>query len=257
MNKLKTLMLGTALIAITVNAQEIGKPAPDFKYNILNGGSFTLSEQVGKVVAIFSFGYNCGFCVTSGPYVQAGLVEHYADNNEIIIIGLDMWDGAAASVTTFKNNTGLSIPLLLIASSFGSSYNTSHDRLFVIDKQGILAYRSTAAAGDDVDNAVTAIDAALGAPVGINSLEPGEFDFTIYPNPAQNLVNLSFTLAQAGEVSAKIVSIDGRTILESGIESFTQGPNQISFEVSNLNGGIYFSVLEYNGIQTVQKLLIN
>jgi len=59
----KTLILLAAMaLAVTTQAAEIGKPAPDFTATDINGKTVKLSDYKGKVVVIESYNSDCPFC---------------------------------------------------------------------------------------------------------------------------------------------------------------------------------------------------
>ena len=51
----------------------------------------------------------------------------------IYYLGLDVWDGNSSSVDAFETVTEVSFPLLLNASSVARDYETTYDRIVVID----------------------------------------------------------------------------------------------------------------------------
>lgn len=61
----------------------------------------------------------------------------------------------------------------------------------------------------------------------------------IYPVPAMNVLHVGFTLASAETVKCSIVDMQGRQ-MESVVENFEAGNQEISFNVSALNSGVYF-----------------
>jgi peroxiredoxin len=59
----KTLILLTAtVLALSVQAVEIGKPAPDFTATDINGKTIKLSDYKGKLVVIESYNSDCPYC---------------------------------------------------------------------------------------------------------------------------------------------------------------------------------------------------
>ena len=69
----------------------------------------------------------------------------------------------------------------------------------------------------------------------------------VHPNPAQDIIELSWKHTQNIDIS--IIDILGKKKLD------TTGDNEFkSLNVSNLEKGIYFLILDKN---TVQKLIIN
>jgi len=64
----------------------IGKPAPDFTLIDIEGNTFKLSNQFGKVVLLDFFATWCGPCKTMIPILQ----ELREDFNSIIILSIDV-----------------------------------------------------------------------------------------------------------------------------------------------------------------------
>ena len=81
--------------AEAVPASGSGPPAPDFTVPMLNGGTFTLSEQQGKPVILFAMAYWCGTCV---PEAQALAELHRKYGDRLSIIALDV-DPSSTSET--------------------------------------------------------------------------------------------------------------------------------------------------------------
>lgn len=257
MKKVQLFLLVNLIITSIGMGQEIGNPAPDFTLQDQNGQSFTLSEQVGKVVVIFVFGYSCPYCVSSGPVIEENLVKPYSGNEDYIIVGVDIWDGAAGAVATFRNNTGLTIPLLLNASGLASSYNTVQDRLFVVDKEGLLVHRSNTAAINDYNSVVSIVNGELDIISDIEQFHTYDLSLSIFPNPTiGEELNLSFTLPEGGLVNIKIVGSDGRILVLPVTEYFIKGENHLTWSTGNIPSGLYYAVITYKGRQIHRKILI-
>jgi len=72
---------------------------------------------------------------------------------------IDVWDGAEPQAEIFTANSGVTFPLLLRGAQGGilSHYNTTYHYMFVIDGDGVIAWR-----GDFVEATVrAAIDEAI------------------------------------------------------------------------------------------------
>ncbi|NJK94095.1 MAG: TlpA family protein disulfide reductase [Bacteroidales bacterium] len=115
--------------------------APEFSLGSLSGMPVMLSDYSDKVVVLFFFGNNCPSCKAAAPAIESMLAAPFAGRTDYQIIGLDQWNGNAASVQAFKTATGVSFPLLLNAASVSAEYKTTYDRLVVIDKSGNIVFQ--------------------------------------------------------------------------------------------------------------------
>jgi hypothetical protein len=81
-------------------------------------------------------------------------------------------------------------------------------------------------------------------------------EMQIFPNPASDVVNVSFYLSESSDVTISVVDMVGKQVYrnEVGTESF--GPRQYKVNTSNLQSGIYFMRLEIGSTSHVQKISI-
>lgn len=255
-----SISLTALLISTGVQAQNVGETAPDFTLDKLSGGSWTLSDFSGKVISIFVFGFNCGFCETAAPTLQKELVDNYAGVEEYVAIAIDAWDGSVTAVQQFKDKTGMTIPMLLNGSSFASLYDTPHDRLLVINANGTLVHKGTGQANSDRINAIEKINAELGsnAPTAIENFnaETGSFSASVFPNPARENLTLRIDIPSSGMVSVQIVGIDGRVLGHPVNEEFVQGNHDLNLRLDGLSAGMYYSLIRYNDQTISSKFII-
>lgn len=158
-------------------AQQVGNPAPDFEVSLVDGGTFKLSEQMGKVVFLFLFGNTCPSCIAAGPSIESNIHQQYIGDPNYVAVGLDIWDGSSAAVNGFRNQTGITFPLAKNSSFVASDYSTTYDRLMVIDANGILAHKGVIGAGSDINNTRQAIASSLEAIVA-DPCETAEINIT-------------------------------------------------------------------------------
>ncbi|WP_289055465.1 peroxiredoxin family protein [Carboxylicivirga marina] len=135
--------------------------APDFSLTSLSGTTVSLQDFDNKVLVMFFLGNSCPACKTAAPKIQTQIADAYASNSNVAIIGLDQWNGTKASVQGFKNTTGITFPLLLNASKVASDYNTTYDRLVVVNKDGDIVFKGTQGASKDIAAALSIIDDSL------------------------------------------------------------------------------------------------
>jgi peroxiredoxin len=135
--------------------------APDFTLKSLSGSDVKLSNYSNKVVVLFFFGNGCPSCKAAAPSVESMLVTPYSSRTDYVVLGLDQWNGNAASVEAFKVSTGVTFPLLLNASGVAADYKTTFDRMVVIDKAGNIAFTGKKAVSSDITDVKTKVDELL------------------------------------------------------------------------------------------------
>ncbi|MBE0647165.1 MAG: redoxin domain-containing protein [Bacteroidales bacterium] len=135
--------------------------APAFSLVSLAGDTVSLDQLNGKVVVLFFLGYSCHYCIESAPEVQSMVANMYASNSNVVVLGLDVWDGGTAQVESFKTETGVTFPLLLNAGITGTAYGTTNDRLVVVDQMGYIRLTGQQAAYKDIDAVKGTVDMLL------------------------------------------------------------------------------------------------
>lgn len=138
-------------------------PAPTFTLQTSDGQNINLSDYQGKVVTLFFFGYGCPPCKAVAPSIQEQLATPYESNDDYAILGLDVWDGNSAGVDAFKSATEVRFPLLLEASSIARDYETTYDRLVVVDKDGGIVFLGTQIAMGDLESVKNLVISLLGS----------------------------------------------------------------------------------------------
>lgn len=120
----------------------------------------SLSDFKDNVVVLFFFGSGCPSCKAVSPNIQKTFVDDYA-NKKVQVIGLDTWDGNLNAVKSFRSNANLTFPLLLQASGVAKTFETTYDRILVVDKKGEVRFKGTQLARNDIANAKKAVDEYL------------------------------------------------------------------------------------------------
>ncbi len=78
----------------------------------------------------------------------------------------------------------------------------------------------------------------------------------ILPNPANDAVHVSMNVQEAGEYSLRVVNLVGVTIVQNNI-NLSNGVNEISLNVSNLNNGLYFYSLSKDNQTISEKFVVS
>lgn len=260
-SRIKKLTIGFVLmLVITANqalsAQDEGDAAPDFTVNIAGGGTFTLSEQIGKVVLIFFFGNSCPNCEDSGPSVQ-GLYETFKDDPDFVAIGLDTWDNSSdlESVSNFAATTGITFPLALMANFVKLDYSWNYDRIVVVDKEGIIRRKVNTAADNDIVGSSEVIQTYLGGePVGIDGISSSS-GLSLYPLPARDLLNVDLYIVETSAVQMIISDITGKERKRVSWQ-LKSGQQNLSINTEDLEEGLYLYTIQVEDGVKAGKFLI-
>lgn len=81
-------------------------------------------------------------------------------------------------------------------------------------------------------------------------------ELSVFPNPVEDRLNISFTLAQAERVTINLLSTDGRAVrsLQSA-KSMTAGKQELTFAVDGLAAGAYLLELKGASGRSVTKIV--
>ena len=116
----------------------------------------------------------------------------------------------------------------------------------------------TMAAGSDVPTSGTVFyidNLTFGEAAGINE-KPAIANYSLFPNPAQNVLNVTFTLAESDNVIFELISPLGAVIPVSEKMTFQQGTNTYQLSTASFTPGIYFLKVLGEKYQVVQKFII-
>ncbi len=92
---------------------------------------------------------------------------------------------------------------------------------------------------------------------GMPTISMNDFSFNLFPNPAHNRAQLSFTMPETGVLQYQLVAATGQQV-QSKEFSFSAGPASIQISVDELNTGIYQILLidSASGKVLLQKKLL-
>ena len=77
----------------------------------------------------------------------------------------------------------------------------------------------------------------------------------VYPNPAQDVLNLEINASQASELNVAVYNITGQKVMEES-RTISTGYNLPSLNISSLNSGIYFVTVKANGFENTIKFVV-
>lgn len=248
------------LILSPVMGQNIGETALDFSIELLDGNTYNLADQQGKVVVIFFLGNQCPYCVSAAPNIESEIYDKYSGRNDFSMIGIDTWAQSSARLPGFKSSTEVTFPLGVDGSSVASNYGTTYDKLAVIDKDGILVHKtSSGGASGDISNAVDEVNKALAKMA--TSIDDGINNKFVslsqnYPNPASEKTTIRYSLKEAGNVNLVVYDVTGKIILTLVSENKNIGEHEVTLNSSNLKSGIYYYQLKADDVVQTRRMMV-
>jgi PKD repeat protein len=153
----------------------------------------------------------------------------------------------AGSVATFTNTSTGATSYFWDFGDFTNSSATAPTHAYAVN--GTYTVVLTAINGNCTDTTVFIVDVT----VGLNELVSGS-NLSIFPNPANETVNVSFEQNTNDLIQIELIDATGRIIAQES--SLEIGTNNVSFEVTNLSSGFYTVRLTNSNGSENQKLMI-
>lgn len=93
--------------------------------------------------------------------------------------------------------------------------------------------------------------------VGIHDLNVKEYQLVVFPNPTSDHININYVLKENSTVSIELVDIAGKSV-KTLLPLTTQHVDHYkkTFQLTDLNSGMYFMKLKINGNESVIKLCL-
>lgn len=135
--------------------------APDFSLKTFSDEDLNFAAYEDKLLVIFFFGNRCPPCISVAPDVEERLNTAFKADERFAIIGIDQWDGNAASVENFQERTDVSFPLGVMGSEVAKDYGTTYDRLVIVKPNGKIVFRGSSIVANHLDEAIGVVENLL------------------------------------------------------------------------------------------------
>lgn len=107
-----------------------------------------------------------------------------------------------------------------------------------------------------VDNNSSTIIEVLNYFEDIDAVESSEFGLDQnYPNPCEDATRIEFVLPYPGRVNFFVTDVLGRRVYESS-QVYSEGRNAINLDTHDLNSGIYYYSVEFDGQSRMRKMIV-
>ena len=100
------------------------------------------------------------------------------------------------------------------------------------------------------------VDISTNSSGNVDNVNIVNSDFTItkiFPNPAENAINVSFELKSKSKVNIFISDLNGKKLREIVSQDFNKGEYSLNYDISSFTSGSYFIYAEYNEGYAVKK----
>jgi hypothetical protein len=92
------------------------------------------------------------------------------------------------------------------------------------------------------------------ATTGVSEFKKGNSGIKIFPNPAKDNINVSFSREYAGQTEITVFDLTGKIILNSFMDY--NGYVPLSFDISALKRGIYFLFVKTKLDTSIEKFSV-
>jgi thiol-disulfide isomerase/thioredoxin len=118
----------------TTGPPEVGKPAPDFELDTLDGQTVVLSQLKGTTVLLNFWATWCGPCRSEMP-----LLQHIHEKSRVVLLAVNVGEGSS-DVSQFMESAGFTFTVLLDSqAAVAQKYNVMGiPTTFFIDGEGVI-----------------------------------------------------------------------------------------------------------------------
>jgi len=279
-----------SLIAHGKNAELILYPGQDhlFDYPFINGGwtfnSFTPLGLISRDTTIAFLQRNMNpysnKCAQTKTYWKNNLAQwsvyalpmmlgtsNYYNSSQLISMlntspGNDMSRKLAQQLISAKLNAMNGVNALQVLSAITASDNLIGTRTIPI----VPKITMSSAEGQQMNSLANMLEsfnngsfnsncnARLSANPDNNATAINSFE--VYPNPVSNSTTISFSLSKSQKVSLKIFDVSGRLVSTLADKIFEAGENELVWNASEVNAGVYFLRMETASYSENRKLIV-
>jgi hypothetical protein len=252
---MKKILLINALFCFSVGIIFAQTTATDFTTDDCNGVSHHLFNELdaGNVIVI-SFVMPCATDCEAYSLPAYYAVQEFATTHPGRVhfyLADDYGTTACATLNNFASNN---MPVSTIFSSPSvimtdySALGTGMPKVVVLGGSDHHIYYNQNDNKINFPGVEIAISEALLAPLGIEQSVGNKLEVSTYPNPVNNMLNVSYTKTQSSLINFTIVDVLGKVVLSIEEDaSYLKGEATKSINVSTLDNGNYFLKISSEG----------
>ncbi len=261
LNKYLFLLLTLLLLQTATQAQTPLTTAPDITVKTLKGDIIQLYSLLAenKVVVIDFFSTSCGPCQTFAHDFQEAYEGFGSNEGNVFFLGIN-YNGTNADVVFFDSLFNITLPS---CSGLEGGGNIAFETFQIAAYPTVVVIQpdKTIAAQHVWEPTASNITAAVTAAGGIfvntpQWFSPKQNGLTIYPQPAQGVLNITFDLDVSEPIEIQIKDLNGRTLHnEKHIAHPAGGVFGHKLDIGHLSRGIYVLDVKTSHGSIAQKVV--
>lgn len=158
-----------------------------------------------------------------------------------------LWSQSGAAMATAAITTSAYIP------TSAASYRMKSVDVSSVPASSIIGFRGTSNYGNIIW--LDDVNVRTGTVVGINEVAAAS-SMSIFPNPANNEANLTFTLKNAAKVSIEVLDAVGRVVYTVPAEQMSAGANKVVIPVGSFANGVYNAVITSDNAKSSERFTV-
>lgn len=110
-----------------------------------------------------------------------------------------------------------------------------------------------------ITNRIAWMDANMPGTCAVGISDNNSFDdsFTVYPNPAQNNVNITMNFNATENLSVQLIDLLGRVVLSVPDQNYSTGYHQITLPLTDIPPAVYYLQLISKNSRATKKLVVS
>jgi hypothetical protein len=99
-------------------------------------------------------------------------------------------------------------------------------------------------------------DINVGSTTGISSVQKENVNWSVFPNPANENINIEFFLNEAQSITIDMIDVTGKVVKSYSINRANAGIHKEIINLNSYSRGLYFIKLSGTSITSVKKLVL-
>lgn len=216
------------------------------------GGSVVNGIAVSGTLNTMTMQPTAGFPYTGQPVSLTGKWQYMASSAGSVSITLSKWNTTTNQrdivATGSQTLSGMAMSWASFTINLNYMMSMAPDSCMIVLK---------ASGNTPTNNDYLWVDnlAFSGSVAGLNENNSPVQGLSIYPNPIQDKINVSFNIQNEKTVALKVTDIDGKLIHTQNFEQISGSINQ-SIDATKFPKGIYFVTISNESISETRKIVI-